>query len=273
MVNMAVNACSVYDLTVPGDVPVDEVKRLFGEYCKKWVFQRECGESGYEHYQCRVSLKVKSRPSGVVKMFPGWHNSVTSGENRDNTFYVTKEDTRIAGPWRDDDKKVYIPRQIRGIELRPWQQQVVDDADVWDTRTINVIIDTKGNNGKSTLATYIGVHELGRSFPPLNDFKDISRMVMDTPKRRLYVIDMPRGMEKRQLTSFYSGIEQLKNGYAFDDRYHFKEEYFDCPNIWIFTNKAPDFSLLSNDRWKVWYFSDKEGPLVRHKDLNNDATL
>jgi len=56
-----------------------------------------------------------------------------------------------------------------------------------------------------------------------------------------------------------SGIETLKDGYAYDDRYHFKEEYFDCPQIWVFMNMVPDISMLSKDRWKLWVI--KEGKL------------
>ena len=27
----------------------------------------------------------------------------------------------------------------------------------------------------------------------------------------------------------YAGIESVKSGYAYDDRYSFKDKYFDCP--------------------------------------------
>lgn len=215
------------------------------------MFQLEKGESGYEHYQGRISLKVKSR-------LPKWpydkiHWSPTSKANSDNDFYVTKEETRTQGPWKDTDENLYIPRQIREIkELHPWQQQVADSRHTWDTRTINVLVDTKGNNGKSILKTYIGCQGLGRSLPFMNDYRDIMRMVMDTPKKTLYIIDIPRALRKDALFQFFSGVETLKDGYAFDDRYHFREAYFDCPTIWVFMNMVPDTEMMSKDRWKYW---------------------
>lgn len=256
---MSSSACCVWDFTLPvDDIKVDELKALLREHCKHWCFQEEEGSrTGFQHYQGRINLKLKSRrPSAVFDREDlHFHFSVTSSVNRDNQFYVCKDETRVAGPWSDkDDVAVrYIPRQVRQItELRPWQQSVIDSAAVWDTRTINLIYDKGGNNGKSTLKTYIGVHDIGRSIPFINDYRDIMRMVMCTPKKPLYIIDIPRALKKDVLGQFMSGIETLKDGYAYDDRYKFQEEYFDCPNIWVFMNTIPDTTAWSADRWKIW---------------------
>lgn len=255
------NACCTYDFTASGDEwSEDSIKKVLKANCKCWCFQFERGETGYQHYQGRFSLKIKKRLTECVKLLgTNWHLSVTSEENRNNTFYVTKEDTRIAGPWSDADIERYIPRQIREIgALYEWQQSVVDDAKKWDTRHINIILDTVGNNGKSILKTYIGCHRIGRSIPFTNDYRDMMRMVMDTPKESLYIIDIPRALRKDQLYQFFSGIESLKDGYAYDDRYSFKEAYFDCPNIWVFMNTRPDTECLSKDRWVFWEIKDRK---------------
>lgn len=249
-----VNAVCVWDFTAPADkIDLAELKKLCKEYAKAWVFQLEEGaETKYKHYQGRVSLKVKSRAVRYGKE-NGIHWSPTSTENKANDFYVMKEDTRINGPWSDKDKEVYIPRQVRKIkELYPWQEYIIKDRFNWDTRTINIIFDKEGNKGKTTLKTYIGCHEIGRAIPFSNDFRDIMRMVMDTEKKSLYIIDIPRALKKDQLFQFFAGVEEIKNGYAFDDRYKFREEYFDCPNIWLFMNIIPERDYLSKDRWKVW---------------------
>lgn len=227
-------------------------------HCKKWSFQKERGEDGYEHFQGRVSLKAKSRTPQKLSGFDKMNWSVTSNENSTNDFYVTFEETRIEGPWRDTDVSLYVPRQIRDIaKLRPFQEHIINDAKIWDTRTINIVIDTQGCNGKSTLKTYIGCHGIGRALPFTNDYKDICRMVMDTPKVPLYIIDIPRALKKEYMFNFFSGIETLKDGYAYDDRYHFREEYFDCPNIWVFTNVVPELEMLSKDRWKFWRINEQ----------------
>jgi len=251
----------VWDITIPASViTVDDLTRKFKLHTKKWAFSLEKGdETGYEHYQCRISLKTKARLNGVIALFQltQAHFSITSTTNHENDFYVVKEDTRIGGPWTDKDP--YIPRQIREIErLYSWQWKVVCDRDTWDTRHINIIVDVNGNAGKSTLGTYVSVKRLGRSIPPVNDFRDIMRIIMNTEKERLYIIDIPRAIPKKHLASLYAGIEKIKDGYAFDDRYSFKDEHFDCPNIWVFTNEEPNKHWLTQDRWKYWVIKDND---------------
>ncbi len=152
-------------------------------------------------------------------------------------------------------------RQVRGITLYPWQKEILEDRNIWDTRTINCIIQKTGNVGKSTLVTYAGSHNLARRIPMLESYKDFMRMVMDTPKNKLYLVDFPKMMNKAASASFWSAIETVKDGYAYDDRYGFREEYFDCPNIWVFMNHEPEIGNLSNDRWRFWTIPDKQGKL------------
>ena len=258
------SACCVFDLTLSKEkCEFNTIKKFFNEVAKKWCFQEETGsETGYVHYQCRISLKLKVRLSVFVQKVKdtfGYANvhpkgiSVTSEANKTNLFYVLKEDTRTDGPWRDDDEVLYIPRQIREIkELYPWQKTIIDDLPVWNTRTINVIIDKTGNNGKSTLSSWVRCYRLGRILPALNDAKDLMRATYDMPTSKAYLIDLPRALNKGKMDEMYSAIEQIKSGYCYDDRYNFREKIFDCPNIWIFTNTEPDRNLISWDRWKLW---------------------
>lgn len=237
-----------------------QFKQDLEHHAHKWVFQLERGENeGRLHFQGRFSFSTAKRKAEVLKLFPQWNkgNALTVRIEHDeeaSSFYAMKQNaTYVAGPWSDKDKPPYIPRQVREIQqLLPWQQHIVDHANDWDTRTINVIIDDKGNIGKSTLVTYIGAHRIGKKIPFCNDYKDILRMVMNLPEQRLYLIDMPRAIAKDRLNQLYSAIETIKDGYAYDDRYHFQDKYFDCPNIWVFSNILPDTSLLSADRWRFW---------------------
>jgi len=277
-IKMSDNGLYVWDFTfhTDDDKKADDKTALMTHIkarAKHWAFQLEAGkETGKLHYQGRVSLKTKTRkPSnqfGDLKI----NFSPTTNCNSDNDLYVMKEDTRIEGPWTDKDKEIYIPRQIREIkELRPWQKLVVDSRLIWDTRKINIIYDPQGNHGKSILKTYIGVYGLGRSLPFTNDYRDIMRMVMDTEKKPLYIIDIPRALRKDQLYQFFSAIETIKDGYAYDDRYSFREEYFDCPVIWVMMNAIPETEYLSKDRWVFWSFNNENGNL--EQGLNVGASL
>lgn len=272
------NAIFVFDFTLGAEFCIDhgDLKNWLVSLCKKWCFQKEKGEdTGYIHFQGRLSLKAKNRLQTLKNKCP-WkeiHLSPTSKDNQSNMFYVTKEETRIEGPWADTDAgQTYIPRHLRNItKLLPWQESVVTIASKeLDTRTVHCIVNETGNLGKSTLVSYLGVKGLATEIPFCNDFKDIMRMVMDQPKVGCYLIDMPKAIGKDKLRQLYAGIEKIKDGYAYDDRYSFRKEYFDIPNVFVFTNIYPDLSLLSADRWVIWTIDDKL-ELVRYH--NNHQTV
>lgn len=258
---------AMYDFTIPcNKYTVDQVKDYMRTYCKRWVFQQESGETtNYEHFQCRISLIGKKRLDTMItwmsKLMPGWHITPTSNPSyyTGNEFYCMKVDTRINGPWtdRDDINTNTIPIRLRAEPIwKQWQQTIIDMIKITpDDRTINVIIDSVGGQGKSFLTLWLMTRNLCQRIPQQKDARDIMRMVMNCPKRTCYFIDLPRGTSHKDQNSTYAAIEEIKNGYCYDDRYCFKQEIFEPPHIWVFTNIVPNINLLSVDRWKFWRIS------------------
>jgi len=257
------NACCVYDFTLFDKINVGDIREHLKKHCKKYCFQLERGEeTEKEHFQGRFSLKIKKRKTEAVNLFKDlwkkFHLSITSKENKGNNFYVTKEDTRLEGPFSDEND-VYIPRDIRSIkELRPWQKSLIDMLRTYNERIVDVVFDKGGNIGKSTLTRYMMLFDDAELLPFCNDYKDIMRMAFDVGPKKTYLIDMPRAINKEKLYQFFSGIETLKSGYCYDDRYKFTRRLFDRPRICIFTNVEPDQTLLSKDMWKIWTVIDNQ---------------
>lgn len=270
---------SVFDLTVPCDkVEFDQLKTFLVEHCKAWAFQKEKGEeTGYEHYQARVSVKTKKRLSTMItlvnKDLEGSHVSATCTQNMGNEFYVLKAETRVEGPWSDRDK--VIPRHLRDTPAwYPWQKHIVDNIDRYEERTIHVIVDLHGNQGKSLMSSWLAVRGLAGKIPIMNDMKDVMRMVMNMPKKGCYFIDIPRAIDQKAMHNFYAALEELKNGHAFDDRYHFQEDWFDPPQIWVFTNSVPQQNWLSKDRWRLHTIINKElTDFKPNEDISLGASL
>ena len=269
------NQLAVYDFTLKADDrEPDEVLKHLRTIGKKFCFQKEEGDTGYVHYQGRVSLFKKRRLTECKALFSsvGYgdiHLSPTSNEaQKGPPFYCMKLDTRIDGPWTDAKEEVYVPRQYRDIldNLHAYQQTIWDSADRFDPRTINYIYDIDGNNGKSTIASLMELYKRGIDLPPMNDSEKLIQSVCDilmaTENRdpKCMFIDMPRAMDKKRLGSMYSAIEQIKKGKVFDTRYSYKSWWFDSPQIWVFANSRPDLSYLSQDRWRLWEI--KNGTLV-----------
>lgn len=246
-------------------------------YCKKWCFQAEvCPSTGRRHIQLRISLKKKCRKppflsfSGFVgneHQMPTVNWSATSNHiNNANFFdYCTKNESAIENTCkRSDDEIIYIPRQIRDItEWYPWQDAVIASLDVFDKRHINWLYCPTGNIGKSTLSTYCRCKKLARTIPMINDYKELMGAVIDM-QSKAYMLDMPRALKKDKQFQILGAIETIKDGYAFDTRYKYREINFDCPVIWVFSNQLPDKSYLSNDRWLIWTVEDKQ--LIKYNE-------
>lgn len=249
----------VFDFTLfwDGDnrPSVDDMRSHLSTHCKKFAFQVERGaSSGRLHYQGRFSLKVKARRNAVVtKVCTDFFSkaSISVTHEHDNNVYVTKEETRVEGPWTDKDR--IMVRKVANMQtLRQWQEQMKNLLLPYDDRGIHVIIDPDGNKGKTAFQKYMAHHHNAVWIPPLYDMKDIMQFVMSIPIGKIYIVNMPRAMNKTALGQFYAGMEQLKDGMLYDTRYHGKQMIIDEPNILVLTNVEPDVNMLSKDRWNLW---------------------
>lgn len=271
--------CYVFDITLSQRLYPDQssVAAALKPWCKKYVFQLEKGEkTGFMHYQCRVSLIKKLSMISVKRnsdqgVMPNGSWSITSDEEaKKATFsYVMKAETKVDGPWTD--KEFEDPpqktRQLLNFERHQkygWQETVSVLAQTYDERFISIIYDLTGNNGKSVFTEFLEYHKLATELPPMNSMEDLMQCVMGQEIAKAYTIDMPRGMKKDKLAQFYSGIECLKNGYAYDKRYAFKKKRFDRPAIILFTNSLPQWHLMSLDRWMVYEMQEDKTLIQRN---------
>lgn len=249
-----------------------ELKDYCDLHTKKYCYQAEkCPTTGRIHIQCRFSLKKKARKPPFIELEGKW--SPTSNNIKSHNFfdYCSKNESAIPGTTeRSDVEPVYIPRQVRDItEWYPWQDAVISTLDVFDKRHINWLYCPKGNIGKSTLNTWCRCNNLARTIPMINDYKELMGAVIDM-KHHAYMIDMPRALKKDKQFQLLGAIETIKDGYAFDTRYKYREINFDCPVIWVFSNQLPDRSYLSSDRWKIWEV-DENRTLQKYEPHGNNC--
>lgn len=260
----------VFDFTLFDDIPYEVIKVALAKICKKYTFQQEKGEeTGTIHFQGRFSLKNKKRKCDVIRVCSkdlGWlkfHISITSKENRTNDFYVTKDETRIAGPFSDKEVIEDIPPDVLEMKtLYPWQQQMCDLLHEDSNRAIDIVYDPEGCKGKTALTRYMRHYHGAQLIPLLNDAKDIMRIAYNSITKKgiksIYMIDMPRAVAKDKLQQFFSGIELLKSGYAYDDRYEFNDITFKKPRVCVFTNTYPTMNFMSKDMWNIWKIEDNQ---------------
>jgi hypothetical protein len=256
-----------YDLTISVEKSSTDhllIGTELSRWFKKFVFQREVGEeTGYDHWQFRGHL-IKCKTFAAMKkictdsLWCARASITTSTVHAGNSFnYVMKADTKTAGPWKEDDfiDPPVLTRQLKTFHSQtkyPWQDTVDKWCDELDDRSIKLVYDQIGNNGKSIFAEYLEYHGKAFEMPPFRLMEDIMACAMGIKPQKVYLIDMPRGMKKDKLGEFYSGLESLKNGVCYDKRYAFRKRRFDRPQIIVFTNTLPEMSFMSKDRWSIW---------------------
>jgi len=268
------NACAMWDFRISAE-GLDRELLVAGlkSMAKRYCFQLEKGEqTGYLHFQGRMSLIKKHRKSELMKMFvkvpvPNYlEPTVNATYYAGDMFYVMKDETRVDGPWDERETEKYIPRQYRDMlsKLYPYQKYIFDTANVFDTRIINMIYCEAGGVGKSTIASVCELFANGIDLPPVNDAEKLIQSCCDICEAKQsrtpspIFVDLPRAMNKDRLNGIYTAIEQIKKGKLFDLRYKYKEYWIDSPQIWVFSNIEPDLSMLSKDRWRVWYVDDNK---------------
>lgn len=183
-----------------------------------------------------------------------------------------KLQTRVSGPWSDKDFEEPPTRHFKRYrfledsELYPWQVEVLERFQKYEERTVNMIIDPAGSCGKTTIARKCLQKNMSvKFFKGIDSMKDLMQAVMSVGKfYECYCFDVPRALKKAHMSSFFSGIESLKDGYAYDHRHKFKDAWFDPPTLWIFSNKKPHQRYLSMDRWRLWTIS-KDKRLISYK--------
>ena len=259
-----INACVVYDFRYNAEgVTSDDIKKYLSGIAKKYCFQLEQGDSGYMHFQGRMSLIKKRRKFEALPLFsvPPLYFEPTSKPEflTGDAFYQMKLDTRVDGPWKDTDLLLVMTKQLElfgSYTLFPYQLELKQKSQTFSMRSIDLIYDPMGNKGKSIFSEFMEYHQLAEEIPPYRLMDDIFAWVCSRPVKKCYIMDMPRGIKKDKLGDLYAGIEVIKNGVAYDKRYMAKKIRFDRPRIFVFTNRLPEFSLMSKDRWNVWTITE-----------------
>lgn len=210
---------------------------------------------------------MKGRLSTVTRILEKTHWSKTSNANRDNMFYVTKEETRLNGPWSDTDREIVIPPRYRvGPEAtikswHPWQQEVLGRVKQPEDRVVNVVLDGQGKRGKSTLCLNQHCSHKAIYLKASKDMslmtRDLASLIVQRGQPETVYVDFPRAIGGLKMREMWQGIEAIKDGYLTDNRYKMTEIILDrSPHIWVFANTIPEVTFLSADRWAFWYVED-----------------
>lgn len=240
-----------WDGTFPQDMwTKDELIDLGKQHCDMFVIGDETGEGGYRHWQCRFKFKVGKELATLLNQFgvrkgKGCNFTKTHVRN----FEYCKKGGKYYCSWEGALAKYQC------LELRDWQAQLEELFKHQDERTVCVVYDPIGNHGKTYFAKYMQATHQAQYVPQMDSAMDIMAFALEKPCAG-YVVDLPRSESAKVKRGMWSAIEQLKNGYIYDKRYKYRDEWRDPARIIVFCNELPDMDTLSEDRWQVLTISE-----------------
>lgn len=241
--------------------------------------QLELGsKSNTPHYQLALKTDtVCSRPQ-VLKALENSINAFISVEVQHNyenmKGYCMKETVFISDKysgrifkkqWMESflDKKPYL-KEINENPY-PWQELLKDQilSSNPEDRIVDWLIDPVGNTGKSSFARAYCSDESSEAI--LMKIDNLDRMELSLINKissfrdqhykdpKIIFFDFPRASSMTQVMQATALMEDAKSGYL-ETNFGGKHKNIKISNVHVIVlaNTAPDLSVLSVDRWRLW---------------------
>lgn len=222
---------------------------MFENDVHKWVIASETGNSGYEHWQVRFSIR-----------------NLTEDEKKDHAFlkanFGKSAHIELASDtWKYERKEglyytswdtIEVLQQRYGTRTN-WQERAYNVLQRTNDREIVVCYDESGNHGKSWFTGHLW--EIGEAHivQAQNNAKgliqDCASEYLDNGWRPIVIIDIPRTW--KWTDDLYVAIERIKDGLIKDARYGSRTINIHGVKVLVFCNQAPDKEKLSDDRWVI----------------------
>lgn len=235
-------------------ISCEELAQDLDTFCDKYVFQKEKGASGTEHFQILLYFNNAVSFNTIKTKFSTAHIEAAKSVKH-CVKYCSKTDTAISETY---SKGFRVPEKPKIItSLREWQvdaeKMILSDK---SDRTIHWIYDPDGNVGKTAFCKYMCVkfkalYLTGKSA----DLKYAITECLEEQDIKICLFDFTRSQEEY---ISYQGIEEIKNGIFFNTKYESKMVIYNSPVICCFANFKPDFEKLSQDRWEMYRIVDNK---------------
>ena len=146
-------------------------------------------------------------------------------------------------------------RDMLQVELRHWQQELMDIIATPTEREVIWVQGIKGNEGKSWFQDYL-TSFYGHARVVRLDLKMKTANVLHVLTKRplsstnIFLFNEPRAINNEICN--YSILESIKDGIAVASKYNGDFIQFKVPNVVVaFSNTQPKMKQLSRDRWRV----------------------
>lgn len=214
---------------------------------KEWVIGKEkCPTTGKEHWHVYFESKNQIDFNTLKNKFGNCDIQKAKGKPQQCFDYVTKD-----GEY-ETNMKCKRTKPLKLItKLYKWQQEVVDICNTEaDDRTVYWYWSKTGAKGKTSLIKYLIVNN--NALVVGGRVQDISNSLNNYyEKNKIYPDVVCVNLARDCKNMSYKGIEGIKDGLVVNTKYECSQHVFNSPHVFIFANMAPNYAMLSEDRWKV----------------------
>jgi hypothetical protein len=143
--------------------------------------------------------------------------------------------------------------------IDPWQQNVTEWCALVGNFPIKMVYDPNQFVNYAKIAAIINslAHaKLAVNLPCNSGFKNVMQCAYHAGSANAFTVIMPRVTRANDCSGFYCAMESLSDGVAYDT--NFEKRRMNRPQIIVFSNTLPNFTLLPERKWEIWEMtSDK----------------
>ena len=155
-------------------------------------------------------------------------------------------------------------RDVGNVELKPWQESLLEYVQQPCDREIFWIVGKEGNEGKNWFQKYVKSWLGARRVVTGIDIKANSASIFQALRKcpivtaDIFLFNIGKSMKKFDQIN-YDALEKMKDGEAFASKYDSQQLKIRVPNVvMVFSNSPPDVKELAKVRFRVFNITNNE---------------
>ena len=155
-------------------------------------------------------------------------------------------------------------RDVGNVELKPWQESLLEYVQQPCDREIFWIVGKEGNEGKNWFQKYVKSWLGARRVVTGIDIKANSASIFQALRKcpivtaDIFLFNIGKSRQKYEKIN-YDALEKIKDGEAFASKYDSQQLRIRVPNVvMVFSNNPPAFGELAKLRLRVFYIEDNQ---------------
>ena len=173
-------------------------------------------------------------------------------------------------------------RDVENVELKPWQESLLEYVQQPCDREIFWIIGKEGNEGKNWFQKYVKSWLGARRVVTGIDIKANNASIFQALRKcpivtaDIFLFNIGKSMKKFDRIN-YDALEQMKDGEPFASRYNSQQLKIRVPNVvMVFSNSPPNVNELAKVRFRVFNINNNEledNVKIKKENFDSDVEI